>query len=105
MSTTAVKYPHIDKPADGPAHLESHPRVRVAQIIASYIAYGWSVPEMCRQYPYLKPAEVHSAMAYYFDHTREIEEEIEHDAQLTDEYARKDGPSPFQRRMRAEGRL
>jgi uncharacterized protein (DUF433 family) len=84
MAMLAVKCPHIEKPADGSACLESHPRVRVAQIIASHLAYGWSVPELCREYPYLAPAEVYSAMAYYFDHRQEIDEEIRRDVELTE---------------------
>ena len=42
-----------------------------------YLAHGWSVEEMCRQHSYLKPAEAHSAMAYYLDHREEIEAEID----------------------------
>jgi uncharacterized protein (DUF433 family) len=34
-----------------------------------YQVHGWSPDEMCRQYPYLRPAEVHADMAYYFDHS------------------------------------
>lgn len=52
------------------------PRVRVAQIVIGYLAYGWLVEEMCRQHPYLKPSEAHAAMAYYFDHQDEIDIKI-----------------------------
>ncbi len=71
-----VTYPHIAKAPDGTAHLARVPRVRVAQIVMDYLIHGWSVEEMCRQYPYLKPAEAHAAMAYYYDHREEIEDEI-----------------------------
>ncbi len=37
------------------------PRIRVAQIIMDYIFHGMSPEEICRQYPHLKPAEVHAA--------------------------------------------
>ena len=33
--------------------------------------------EIVRHYPYLKLAEVHSAMAYYHDHAAEIDAEIQ----------------------------
>ena len=32
---------------------------------------------MVRHYPYLKLAEVHSAMAWYYDHQPEIDAEIQ----------------------------
>ena len=72
--TSQVIYPHIEKTNnDDPAHLKRVPRVRVAQIVMDYLAYGWSVEEMNRQHPYLTLGELHAAMAYYFDHQEEKE--------------------------------
>lgn len=71
-----LSYPHIEKSVDQPARLGRIPRVRVAQIVMDYLAFGWSPDEMCRQHPYLKLAEAHAAMAYYFDHQTEIDAEI-----------------------------
>src|SRR5688572_15245121 len=38
----AVAYPHIIKEDGKPARLERHPRIRVAQLVMDYLAYGWS---------------------------------------------------------------
>ncbi|MCW6051475.1 hypothetical protein K4039_15600 [Lyngbya sp. CCAP 1446/10] len=52
--TLQVIYPHIEKPGVGePARLQRIPRVRISQIVMDYLAYGWSVEEMCRQHSYL----------------------------------------------------
>jgi uncharacterized protein (DUF433 family) len=69
-------YPHIEKPEGEPARLRRVPRVRVAQVVMDYLAHGWSVDEICRQHPYLRSAEAHAAMAFYFDHQAEIDKEI-----------------------------
>jgi hypothetical protein len=74
--SVAVAYPHILKPEGQAAHLQRLPRIRVAMIVADYLAHGWSAEELCRQYPHLMPAEAHSAMAYYYDHQSEIDDEI-----------------------------
>lgn len=58
------------------ARLEKHPRTRVAMIVADYLWRGWSAEEIVRQYSYLSLAEVHAALAYYFDHRDEIESEL-----------------------------
>jgi hypothetical protein len=79
------------------------PRVRVAQIVMDYLAYGWSVDEMCRQHPHLTPAEAHAAMAYYFDHQDEIDREIA--AELEEVDAGAAAPSPLVLRMKAKGLL
>jgi hypothetical protein len=68
-----VIYPHIQKLPEQPARLERLPRVRIAQIVMDYLAYGWSVEEMCRQHSYLTLSEAHAAMMYYFDHQQENE--------------------------------
>jgi len=71
-----ISYPHIEKSNNKPARLQRLPRIRVAQIVMDYLAYGWSVEEICRQHLYLKPIEAHAAMGYYFDHQKEIDQEI-----------------------------
>ena len=72
----AVIFPHIVKSLGEPARLESHPRMRVAMIVADYLWRGWSAEEIVRQYPHLTPAEVHAALSYYHDHRDEIESEL-----------------------------
>ena len=71
-----IAYPHITKENGQPARVENHPRVRVAQIVMDYLAYGWSADEIHRQHPFLTLAEVHAAMGYYFDNQPEIDAEI-----------------------------
>lgn len=75
--STNTAYPHIEKPVGEPARLRSTPRVRIAQIVMDYLAHGWSPEEMCRQHPGLRLAEIHAAMAYYYDEQSEIDAEIE----------------------------
>jgi hypothetical protein len=77
-------YPHIVIPPGETARLERLPRLRVAQIVMDHLAHGWSVEELCRHHPYLRLAEAHAAMAYYFDHQREIDGEIEAEARQAD---------------------
>jgi uncharacterized protein (DUF433 family) len=94
-------YPHITKREGSPARLARVPRVRVAQIVMDYLAYGWSAEEMCRQHPYLRPAEAHSAMAYYYDHQQEVDEEIARESAEAEADRRNAPPSPFLSRLRA----
>ena len=99
-----LTYAHVEKAEGEPACLRRTPRVRVAQIVMDYLAYGWSVDEMCRQHPYLTPAEAHAAMAYYFDHQDEIDREVAAEFEEA-EAAAGAVPSPFVLRMRSKGLL
>lgn len=76
MATVSV-YRHVAKDDGSPAHLARHPRTRVAMIVMDYLARGLGPEEMVRHYPYLTLAEVHAAMAYYYDNQAEIDAEIQ----------------------------
>lgn len=103
--TSEVIYPHIEKAKDQPARLERIPRMRVAQIVMDYLAYGWSVEEMCRQHSYLKPSEAHAAMVYYFDRQDEIDSEIRTEWEQAQQAKSQASLSPFFVRMKARGLL
>ena len=98
----ALSYPHIEKNENNPACLQRLPRIRVAKIVMDYIAYGWSVKEICRQHLYLTLSEAHAAMGYYFDHQEEIDQEIREEWEQVQENKSK---SPFYIRMKAKGVL
>ena len=100
-----LSYPHIEKSEHQPAHLQRLPRIRVAQIIMDYIAYGWSVEEICRQHLYLTLAEAHAAMGYYFDHQEEIDQEITQEWDQVQTSITQRARSPFYTRMKARGLL
>src|SRR5438270_11907346 len=99
--SVAATYPHIEKIGGDPARLERLPRIRVAQIVIDYLNHGWSADEICLHYPHLKRAEVHAAMAYYFDHQPEIDAEIQAEQTLGDESRRSNPPTAVEVRLRA----
>lgn len=101
--TSQSVYPHIAKGQEQPAHLQRLPRIRVAQIVMDYLAYGWSVEEMCRQHPYLRPAEAYAAMGYYFDNQDEIDDEIRSEWQQAQASKHQAPLSPFGLRIQARG--
>ena len=101
MAVTA-RYPHIEEAAGQPARLRRLPRIRVAQIAMDHLAHGWSVEEMCRQHPYLTPAEAHAAMAYYWDHKQEIDDEIRLEWAAADQEAADATPPPVVLRLRTK---
>jgi uncharacterized protein (DUF433 family) len=103
--TVAVTYPHIVKIEGSPARLERMPRIRVAQIVMNYLDHGMSVDEICIHYPHLERAEVHSAMAYYFDHQAEIDAEIAEEQRMIEESYKNAKPTAVELQLRAQGLL
>jgi hypothetical protein len=103
--SSSTAYSHIQKIASAPAHLDRLPRLRVSQIVADYLAHGWSPEEMCRQHPDLTLSEAHSAMAYYYDHLQEIDDELRVEVEQSDTDRLTVVTTPLVRRLRAQGRL
>lgn len=50
-------------------------RIRVATVLTCY-RQGMGIEEIVQQYPGLKPADVHDALAYAYDHFDEIEADL-----------------------------
>jgi hypothetical protein len=90
---TITAYPHIVKEDGAAARLKSHPRTRVAMIVMDYLARGLGPEDIVHHYPYLKLAEVHAAMAYYYDHQQEIDAEIQAELEQLEEEAKTKPPS------------
>ena len=100
-----ISYSYIEKEENQPARLQRLPRIRIAQIVMDYIAYGWSIEEICHQHLYLTLAEAYAAMGYYFDHQEEIDREICNEWQQVQENTTQATKSPFYIRMKAKGLL
>ena len=72
-----LDYRNIEKdPARcGGQPVVTNTRVRVATILNCY-RQGMGVEEIVQQYAPLKPADVHDALAYAYDHVEEIEADL-----------------------------
>ena len=65
----------IDPPRCGGQPVVANTRIRVATILGCY-RQGMSVEEIVQQYASLKPADVHGALAYAYEHLEEIDSDL-----------------------------
>jgi uncharacterized protein (DUF433 family) len=42
--------------------------MKVVKLVTAQMAHGWSPEELVFQFPFLTLGQVHSALAYYWDH-------------------------------------
>ena len=54
-----------------------HTTMKVVELVVEQQAYGWSPKELHFQHPYLTLGQIHSALAYYWDHRKELDEDIQ----------------------------
>jgi uncharacterized protein (DUF433 family) len=77
----AITYPHITLNTHGVPRIDGT-RHRVIDLVADHVAHGYSAAQIVEHYPDLTPAQVHAALAHYYDHYDEL------NATLSASYAR-----------------
>lgn len=104
MSSVTTPYEHIVVDDNGVA-VVADSRMKVAQLVSEVMAYGWSPEELHFQHPHLSMGQIHSALAYYWDHQEEINQQIEDDLQYADRMRLAAGETPLAARLKAKGLL
>lgn len=103
-----VDYPHISLTSDG-VPVIAGTNTKVVQVVVDHLANGSDAEEMHREFPHLSLSAIHCALAYYYDHKEEMDEDIARRKRKVDaikaEVDARQGPSPLRERLRAEGRL
>ena len=84
----------------GRARIASH-RVRVQDIVIWSEHLGMTPDEIVSHIPSITLADVHSALAYYFDHVEEIQQEIRSDREYAHEFFR-NNPSMLDAKLKQE---
>src|SRR5947208_9549473 len=73
-------------------------RVRVLDIVSWHEHQGMTPDEIVSHIPTITLADVHTALAYYFDHEQEIQEEMRADRAYAEEF-RRNHPSLLDERL------
>jgi uncharacterized protein (DUF433 family) len=102
MSTAAET--HIQLDDKGVAWIDNT-KVKVIEVVLDKLAHGSSPEEMHFQYPHLSLAQIHAALAYYYDHQAELDAEIQRRWQEVNDLAAQEANSPLRQRLRAMGKL
>lgn len=77
--------------------------MKVVELVVEQQAYGWSPEELHFQHPYLTLGQIHSALAYYWDHREELDHDIQRRLERVTKLRRATHPSPLVARLRAQG--
>jgi hypothetical protein len=75
--------------------------VKVRHVVVWHEQMGMTPTEIVARYPTLSLAQVHAALAYYFDHRDDIQGEIEEERRFVEEMKAKAGPSRLQGILKA----
>ncbi len=100
----AILPPHVRTDARGVAWIDDT-NVKVIEVVLAHLAHGWSPEGIHFQHPHLSLAQIHGALAYYYDHQTEMDQEIERQLRESDTLAAAAAESPLRKRLRLAGRL
>lgn len=104
MLSAETRYEHIvliDKKV--PVILGTN--MKVIELILDKIAYGWSPEELHFQHPDLTLGQIHSALAYYWDHQEELDRDIEKRLESVAQLQRTRETSTLKSRLKEKGLL
>jgi uncharacterized protein (DUF433 family) len=75
MAEPAISYEHVAL-NDKKEPIISGTNMKVIELVSEKTAHGWSPEELYLQHPYLSLGQIHSALAYYWDHKKKLDAEI-----------------------------
>lgn len=99
-----IGYPHIELNADS-VPIISGTTTKVLEIVQDHLAHHWNAEDIHRQYPYLSLAQIYAALAYFYDHEHELEQEISRRMQRAQEIRSKRENAAFRAKLRQSGKL
>ena len=101
MAAAETRYEHIVLD-DRNAPVIATTTMKVVELVTAQQAYGWSPDELAFQFPHLTLGQIHSALAYYWDHRAELDREIVRRLTVADELRRHIPPPPIMARLRPD---
>lgn len=97
LTATEHKYVQLD---ERNVPIISGTTMKVVELVTSQFAYGWSPEELHLNYLHLSMSQIHSALAYYWDHKEEIDSDMERRFQFAEKLRQEAGESPLVARLR-----
>ncbi len=77
--------------------------MKVIELTGAAIAYDWSPAALHEQYPFLTLGQIHSALAYYWDHQAALDQDMARRLQRVEALRRQAEPSPLKARLKEQG--
>jgi uncharacterized protein (DUF433 family) len=104
MALVDTEYEHVSVDEQGVPFI-SGTTMKVVELVAEKMAYGWSPEEIHFQHQYLTLGQIYSALAYYSDHAEELNADVERRLKHAEDVRHSSGASPLVARLKSKGLL
>ena len=89
---------HIEIDAQGVAWITGT-NIKVIEVVLDKLAYGWSPEETHFQHPNLSLAQIHAALAYYYENQERLDAEIERRRREVEALTAESADSPLRKKL------
>ena len=93
---------HIRLDEQGAAWIDDT-RIKVVEVVRDHKRWEWSAETIHEQYPHLNLAQVHAALAYYYDHQQALDDELDRRSQFVEEMRNDSPETPGRKKLRDLG--
>src|SRR5258708_39636185 len=100
--STEPPYPHIERRPDGKLWLIGT-QTKVVEVALDRLAPHWDADEIQRQHPHLTLGQIHSCLAYYYDHQEEMDRTIDEQLNAIERLRGQPGASVLQAKLKNKG--
>ena len=100
LSSTEYKYIALD---ENQVPYIAGTTMKVIELVAAHIDFGWSPAELQLNHRYLSMSQIHSALAYYWDHQQELDADMQRRFEYAEQLRQEAGPSALVKKLRHRG--
>jgi uncharacterized protein (DUF433 family) len=104
MTLSTTEYKHIQLDERNVPTLAGT-TMKVVELILPVKAYEWTPEDLYEQHPYLTMGQIHSALAYYWDHQEQLDADLEKRYQFAEKLRQEATESPIIEKLKASGLL
>lgn len=97
-----TSYEHIVLDPSGIPFIEGT-TMKVIELVLAQTAYGWSPEELHLNFPHLTLGQIHSSLAYYWDHREELDRDIERRLESVEQLKRSLDSTALKVRLKSRG--
>ncbi|MEM9907566.1 MAG: DUF433 domain-containing protein [Cyanobacteria bacterium P01_D01_bin.44] len=102
MTYSATEYKHIQLDDEQVPIIEGT-TMKVVELTTSHLAYGWSPEELHFQYPHITLGKIYSALAYYWDHRKTLDADIQQRLRKVEKLYQSSSPSRMAQKLKERG--
>src|SRR5207245_3101799 len=94
--------PHIEADSQGVPYLAGT-QTKVLEVALDRLAHHWDADEIQRQHPHLTLGQIHSCLAYYYDHQVEMDRLVEEQRRGIERLRGQAGESVLRAKLKRRG--